>query len=81
MVSKAPKSVGAGEIISTCEAGFVVDRDPKTWSKLVIKLINDEKLAIETGRRGSRVILDNFSWDKLSEKFLEIYDKVALEPS
>lgn len=75
------KSVGAGEIISRCDAGFVIDRDPKTWSKLVSKLINDEKLAIEMGKRGSRMILNNFSWDKLSEKYLEIYRKVTREPS
>jgi len=73
------KSVGAGEIISRCDAGFVVDRNPKTWSKLIIKLINDKKRSIEMGRRGSRVILDNFSWDKLSEKILEIYNKVTQE--
>jgi glycosyltransferase involved in cell wall biosynthesis len=73
------KSVGAGEIINSCDAGFVVDRNPKTWSKLVSKLINDEKLATEMGKRGSRMILENFSWDKLSEKFLEIYAKVTQE--
>ena len=75
------KSVGAGEIINRCDAGFVIDRNPKTWIKLVSKLINDEKLAIEMGRRGSRMILNNYSWDKLSEKFLEIYRKVSREPS
>jgi glycosyltransferase involved in cell wall biosynthesis len=73
------KSVGAGEIINSCDAGFVIDRNPKTWSKLVSKLLNDEKLATEMGKRGSRMILNNFSWDKLSEKFLEIYDKVTQE--
>ena len=71
------RSVGAGEIIDRCEAGFVVDRIPKTWAKLVLKLINDEKSASEMGRRGSRLILENFSWDKVSEKYLEIYRKVT----
>lgn len=75
------KSIGAGEIISACDSGFVVDRIPKTWAKLVVKLINDEKLAIEMARRGSRMILDNFSWDKVSEKYLEIYRKVTREAS
>jgi glycosyltransferase involved in cell wall biosynthesis len=75
------KSIGTGEIISACDAGFVVDRDPKSWAKLVVKLINDEKLAIEMGRRGSRMILDEFSWDKISEKYLEIYRKVTREAS
>jgi len=75
------KSIGAGEIISRCDAGFVVDRNPETWSKLVVKLINDRKLAIEMCRRGSKRILDNFSWDKISEEYLEIYDKVTREAS
>lgn len=75
------KSIGAGEIVSACDAGFVVDRDQKTWSKLVVKLINDEKLAIKMARRGSRQILDNFSWDRVSERYLEIYDKVTREAS
>jgi len=75
------KSIGTGEIISACDAGFVVDRIPKTWAKLVVKLINDEKLAIEMARRGSRTILDEFSWDKVSEKYLEIYRKVTREAS
>jgi len=75
------KSIGTGEIISACDAGFVVDRIPKSWAKLVVKLINDEKLAIEMARRGSRMILDNFSWDKISEKYLEIYRKVTREAS
>jgi glycosyltransferase involved in cell wall biosynthesis len=75
------KSVGGGEIISTCDAGFVVDRNQKTWTKLIVKLINDEKIAAEMGRRGSRLILDDFSWDKISEKFLEIYNKVTHEES
>ena len=73
------KSVGGGEIVSTCDAGFVVDRNQKTWTKLIVKLINDEKIAAEMGRRGSRLILDNFSWDKISEKFLKIYHKVTQE--
>lgn len=75
------KSIGTGEIISACNAGLVVDRDPKTWSKLVVKLINDHRLAAEMARRGSRMILDNFSWDKVSEKYLEIYRKVTREAS
>jgi len=75
------KSIGAGEIVSTCDAGFVVDRNPKTWSKLIVKLINDRKLAIEMGRRGSKLILDNFSWDRVSEEYLKIYDKATREAS
>jgi len=75
------KSIGAKEIISACDAGFVVDRTPKTWAKLVVKLINDEKLATEMARRGSRLILDNFSWDKVSEKYIEIYRKLTREAS
>ena len=75
------KSIGAGEIIRTCDAGFVVDRNPETWSKLIVKLINNKKINIEMGRRGSKHILNNFSWDKISDKYLEIYDKATREAS
>jgi glycosyltransferase involved in cell wall biosynthesis len=71
------KSIGTGEIISACDAGFVVDRDHETWAKLVVKLINDEKLAAKMARRGSKMMLNEFSWDKISEKYLKTYEKVT----
>ena len=63
--------------VITCEIFLLIGRVNETWSKLIVKLINDRKIAIEMGRRGSKLILDNFSWDRVSEKCLEIYDKVT----
>lgn len=62
------------EVVDDGKTGFVVPpRDSKALADAVIKLLKDEKLRKEMGENAYKKLKEDFSWDKIAEKTIEVY--------
>lgn len=58
-------------------AGILVKpRNSKALAEAIIKLIEDKDLRDELCRIGRKRVEENFTWDKIAEKMLKIYEEV-----
>jgi len=64
------------EVVDDGETGFIVPpRDSEALAEAVIRLLKDEKLRKEMGENAYRKLKEDFSWDKIAEKTIEVYKK------
>jgi len=55
---------------------YVNPMDVNDITEKMVKLLNDDKLRKEMGRRGRYLSETNYSWEKESEKLVELYKRV-----
>jgi glycosyltransferase involved in cell wall biosynthesis len=76
----ATASGGIPEIVVDGEVGYIVQRNDETMlADRVITLLNDKELTRKMGTNGRQRVIDEFTWDKVVERLLKIYDKVLDE--
>lgn len=64
---------GIPEMMEDKTTGFLVkEGDYEGWIEKISLLINDNKSAKEMGLRGRKFVENNFSWDLIAKRFLEI---------
>jgi len=64
---------GIPEMMADKTTGFLVkEGDYNGWIEKISFLINDSKSAKEMGLRGRKFVENNFSWDLIAKRFLEI---------
>ena len=69
---------GIKEVVVDRETGFLVPPgDPVRLGRAITKVIEDPKLAARMGKAGRRRVLQQFTWDRIAEKTLELYRSVA----
>jgi len=60
--------------------GFLIrPRSPKLIAEKVNLLLSDDKLRKKMGEKAYKTVVEKFSWDKISTKFYNLYDK-CLQP-
>lgn len=65
---------GSSMAIQNEENGFVIDGfDEKMWADKVLKVLNDKKTSIQVGEKAYRTVESSFTWDALSDKFIDAY--------
>lgn len=65
---------GSREVIVDGLNGFIVDTsDRKALSELTLKLLRDEKLRKKVAENAAFTIKEHYSWDKISDKFINLY--------
>ncbi len=65
---------GSKEIIVDGLNGFVVDtHDRKKLAEYILKLLQDKKLNKKISENAAFTIEEHYSWDKIIEKFIELY--------
>ncbi|MBA7630481.1 hypothetical protein ES703_38003 [subsurface metagenome] len=68
----------ARELIETAQAGlFAEPENPQAFVEAIMKLKNDSDLADRLGQNGLRYVRENFSREKLSEKYLAILERLT----
>lgn len=68
------KSGGFPETLIDGETGFLVeDQEIEAMAAAVEKLINDRELLHKMGKRARIHVLENFSFEKTTQKYLELY--------
>jgi hypothetical protein len=64
---------GIPELMRDSETGFLVEKDnPEEIVKKINFLLNDINKSKEIGQAGRKFVINNFSWDVISKKFLQI---------
>lgn len=67
---------GIPEIIEEGKTGFVVDNGNDTlWEKRIRTLLEDQSVSKKIGKTGAKYVKQNFSWQVLSKKLIEIFSK------
>jgi len=65
---------GSSVLINNRENGFIMERlDPSEWANMIADCINHPDMAKRVACRASETISSNFTWDRLSDKFIAAY--------
>lgn len=68
------------EVVDDGKTGFIVPpRDSEALAQAVIKLLKDENLRKEMGENAYKKLKEDFSWDKIAEKTIEVYRKALAD--
>ncbi len=65
------------ELTNNGEGGFLVNPDPDEIAEKVLLLLQDQELCTRMGRWGKKRMLDNYTWDIITQKMEDIYRKSA----
>ena len=65
---------GGSSVLFDGNNGVVIrDTSPDVWADKVISVVEDEELCKSMGEAASKTISTQFTWDALSEKFMQLY--------
>ena len=68
-------SGGFPETLIDGKTGFLVpDRDVEAMAKAVEKLINDSELFLQMSKQARQHVVENFSFEKTTKRYLELYE-------
>ena len=71
---------GIPDIIDDGVNGLLVPPgDPEALASAIMKILNNHELAEKFAQEGLRTVKERFSWDKISDQFIEIYQEVLHE--
>jgi len=74
------KTGGIPDIIADGINGLLVPPgDPEALASAIMKILNNHELAEKFAQEGLRTVKERFSWDKISDQFIEIYQEVLHE--
>lgn len=62
--------------VAEANAGIVIDPDAEELASALAKLLDDPKLRVEMGANGRRLVLEKFTWDKISDQMFRLYQDV-----
>lgn len=65
------------ELVDDGEDGFLVRQDPGEIAGRIMDLLGDEKLRERMGRSGREKVLQRYTWDRIAEKMMAIYDGLS----
>ena len=65
-------TIGAENIDAENMKEWIVEDNPKEFSKAVVKILDDKKLQREIGKNGSNFINANYTWNVTKKKFEEL---------
>lgn len=63
------------ELTNNGEGGFLVNPDPEEIAEKVLLLLQDQELSNRMGQWGKKRVLDNYTWEIITEKMEDIYRK------
>lgn len=68
---------GSNMMIKDCENGYVFeDFNLQSWIKRIKLLAADKQLSKEISNRAHNTIVNEFTWDALADKFIEVYQRI-----
>jgi glycosyltransferase involved in cell wall biosynthesis len=69
---------GIKEVVVDKETGFLVPPgDPVRLGRAITRLLEDPPLAARMGKKGRQRVLEQFTWDRIAAKTLELYRSLA----
>lgn len=71
------KGVGISEEIEKAGAGIIVEKDVNQVSEAILKILNNPNLAKKMGEQGEKLVKNEFSSEKVAERFMKEYNKLV----
>jgi glycosyltransferase involved in cell wall biosynthesis len=69
---------GIKEVVVDGETGFLVPpQDPDRLAAALSKVLDDPDLAARMGRAGRARVLEHFTWDRIAEKTVAMYETLV----
>lgn len=65
------------ELTRNGEGGFLVNPDPEEIAEKIFLLLQDQELSKRMGQWGKKRVLDNYTWEIITQKMEDIYRKSA----
>jgi len=62
--------------VAEVRAGIVIDPDSAQLAEAMIELLDNPKLCEEMGNNGRRLVMERFTWDKIANQMIELYQRV-----
>lgn len=62
--------------VAEANAGIVIEPNSDQLADALNRLIDDPKLCKEMGENGRRLVMENFTWDKIADKMIQLYEIV-----
>jgi len=62
--------------VAEARAGIVIDPDSAQLAEAIVELMDDPKLREEMGNNGRRLVMERFTWDKVADRMIELYQRV-----
>lgn len=56
---------------------IIIANDPEEFARRVIELLNDEKLRKKIGANAKKLMEEEYSWEKMTDKLNEVFQKVV----
>lgn len=64
--------LGSQGVICENDKNILIGNDSRSFSDHILRLLDDKQLCAELGKEGRKNIIENYSWDKVVERFNEI---------
>lgn len=69
---------GSTTVINNEVDGFIEDLDLDKWTLLTERILNDNSLTTRVGNAARQKIVNEFTWDSVAKKMIEVYRKVVI---
>lgn len=64
--------------VEAAGAGVVIDADPAAMADVMMRLLSDRDELRAMGVRGRRLIAERYSWDVITDRLIDVYEKGAV---
>ncbi len=62
--------------MAEAKAGIVIEPDTDQLTSALTRLLDDPKLCKEMSANGRWLVLEKFTWDKVAEQMIQLYQDV-----
>jgi len=62
--------------VAKAKAGIIIDPDVEQLTIALLNLLKDAHLRKEMGANGRRLVIERFSWDKIAEQMIQLYEDI-----
>lgn len=62
--------------VAESKAGIVIEPNPDQLADALNMLLDDPKLCKEMGENGRRMVMEKFTWDKMADQMIQLYEDV-----
>ena len=68
---------GVSEALVDKETGLLINPDSRAIADAILKLLDNDSLRVNMGRKGREFVCNNLSWDICAKRMLQIYREVS----
>ena len=73
------ENVGIAPDVAKMNAGFVIKKDVDELSRAILEILADQNLAKKMGEAGKKLVQEEFSGEKVAEKWIRAYTDLVNE--